>query len=233
MTGATAHRYPVWTTPDRTGPHRDSALPAARDAPDDPPYPARMQDHDLLETSIDSRVLHRGRYVTFRQETIEDAHGGRHTRDWVEHPGAVAMLPLVDGHVLLVRQFRTPARQVLLEIPAGTLDRMPDGSIEDPDRAAPRELAEETGHRAGTWRKLGAFYPAPGFASEFMHLYLATDLVPIADYAGPEPDERIDLVRMPLAEALGLADAGGIEDGKTLIGLYWLDRLVRSGEVTI
>jgi ADP-ribose pyrophosphatase len=190
-----------------------------------------MQDDDLLETSIDSRVLHRGRYVTFRQETIVDARGGRHTRDWVEHPGAVAMLPVIDGHVLMVRQFRTPAGRVLLEIPAGTLDRMPDGSIEDPERAAPRELAEETGHTAGTWRKLGAFYPAPGFASEFMHLYLATDLVPVADYAGPEPDERIDLVRMPLAEALALADAGGIEDGKTLIALFWLDRLMRRGEV--
>lgn len=201
--------------------------------PGEGPYPARMQDDDLLETSIDSRVLHRGRYVTFRQETIEDARGGRHSRDWVEHPGAVAMLPLLEGDVLMVRQFRTPARRVLLEIPAGTLDRMPDGSIEDPDRAAPRELGEETGYEARSWRKLGAFYPAPGFASEFMHLYLATDLVAIEGYSGPEPDERINVVRMPLAEALALADAGGIEDGKTMIGLYWLDRLVRSGEVSL
>lgn len=233
MTGATAHRYRAQTALDHTRPPPPRCHQRSADDPDDPPYPARMQDDHLLETSIESRVLHRGRYVTFRQETIEDVHGGRHTRDWVEHPGAVAMLPLVDGHVLLVRQFRTPTRQVLLEIPAGTLDRMPDGSIEDPDRAAPRELAEETGHTAGTWRKLGAFYPAPGFASEFMHLYLATDLAPIAGYAGPEPDERIDLVRLPLADALALADAGGIEDGKTLIGLYWLDRLVRSGQVAV
>jgi ADP-ribose pyrophosphatase len=122
---------------------------------------------------------------------------------------------------------------VLLEIPAGTLDRMPDGSIEDPDRAAPRELGEETGYAARSWRKLGAFYPAPGFASEFMHLYLATDLAAIEDYSGPEPDERIHVVRMPIEEALALADAGAIEDGKTLIGLYWLDRLLRRGEVAL
>lgn len=192
-----------------------------------------MQDEDLLETSVDSRVLHRGRYVTFRQETIQDARGAQHTRDWVEHPGAVAMLPVLDGHVLMVRQFRTPAHQVLLEIPAGTLDREPDGSIENPDHAAPRELGEETGYRAGAWRKLGQFYPAPGFASEFMHLYLATQLTPIEGYSGPEPDERIDLVRMPIADALAMAERGEIEDGKTLIGLFWLDRLVASGEVTL
>ncbi len=196
-------------------------------------YPARMQDDHLLETSVDSRVLHRGRYVTFRQETIEDARGARHTRDWVEHPGAVAIVPIHEGRVLLVRQFRTPARRVLLEIPAGTLDRTADGSIENPDEAAPRELGEETGHTAGEWRKLGAFFPAPGFAGEFMHLYLATRLTPIADYQGPEPDERIDVVRLPVEHALAMADRGEIEDAKTLLGLFWLDRLRATGALDV
>jgi 8-oxo-dGTP pyrophosphatase MutT (NUDIX family) len=191
-----------------------------------------MQDDELLETTVERRVIHAGRYLTFRVDTIEDAAGGHHTRDWVEHPGAVAMLPIEGGDVLMVRQYRTPAARVLLEIPAGTLDRDPDGVIEDPDLAAPRELGEETGYRAGRWRLLGRFFPAPGFASEFMHLYLATDLSPIDGYAGPEPDERIDLVRVPVRDAIDMADRGEIEDAKTLLALFWLDRLLARGELT-
>lgn len=191
-----------------------------------------MDDADLLETTVDRRVHHVGRYLTFRTDTIADARGERHTRDWVEHPGAVAMLAIDAGEVLLVRQYRTPAARVLLEIPAGTLDRDADGTIEDPARAAPRELGEETGHTAATWRLLGRFFPAPGFASEHMHLYLATDLTPIEGYAGPEPDERITLVRMPVRDAIALAGSGGVEDAKTLLGLLWLERLVARGELT-
>ena len=197
----------------------------------DPPYPAPMQDDDLLETTVERRVIHAGRYLTFRVDTIADARGDHHTRDWVEHPGAVAMLAIERGDVLLVRQFRTPAARVLLEIPAGTLDRDAQGATEDPDLAAPRELGEETGYRAASWRLLGRFFPAPGFASEFMHLYLATDLSPIEGYTGPEPDERIDLVRLPVREAIAMADRGEIEDAKTLIGLFWLDRLLARGEI--
>lgn len=191
-----------------------------------------MDDADLLETTVDRRVHHVGRYLTFRTDTIADARGERHTRDWVEHPGAVAMLAIDAGEVLLVRQYRTPAARVLLEIPAGTLDRDADGTIEDPALAAPRELGEETGHTAATWRLLGRFFPAPGFASEHMHLYLATDLTPIEGYAGPEPDERITLVRMPVRDAIALAGSGGVEDAKTLLGLLWLERLVARGELT-
>jgi len=190
-----------------------------------------MQDDELLETTVERRVIHAGRYVTFHVDTIADARGAHHTRDWVEHPGAVAMLAIEGGDVLLVRQFRTPAARVLLEIPAGTLDRDAAGAIEDPDVAAPRELGEETGYRAASWRKLGSFFPAPGFASEFMHLYLATDLSPIEGYAGPEPDERIDLVRIPVRDAIAMADRGEIDDGKTLIGLFWLDRLMAQGDI--
>lgn len=195
------------------------------------PYPARMQDDDLLETTVDRRVIHAGRYLTFRVDTIADARGGHHTRDWVEHPGAVAMLAIDAGDVLMVRQFRTPAARVLLEIPAGTLDTDAAGLIEDPDLAAPRELGEETGYHAADWRLLGRFFPAPGFASELMHLYLATALTPIEGYAGPEPDERIDLVRVPVRDAIAMADRGDLEDCKTIVALFWLDRLLARGEV--
>ncbi len=191
-----------------------------------------MTDDHLRETTVDRRIVHRGRFMNFRVDTIEDAGGKRHPREIVEHPGAVCVIPVVGQDVLMVRQWRTPVERVILELPAGTLDRHADGSVEDPDLAAPRELEEETGHRAGSWRKLGHFWTAPGFTEEEMHLYLATDLAPVHDYRGPDDDEYLDLVRLPWREAVTMADGGEIEDAKTLVGLFWLARLAAAGELS-
>ena len=190
-----------------------------------------MTDDRLAEETIDRHVVHAGRYLTFRIDTIRDATGAQHERDIVDHPGAVAILPLDGEDLLLVRQFRTAAGRILLEIPAGTLERGSDGSVEAPDGAARRELGEETGFEAARWRRLGSFWTAPGFASERMTLYLATDLRPQADYHGPEPDERLDLVRLPWPEAVARAERGEIEDAKSLVGLFWLARLADRGEI--
>ena len=131
-----------------------------------------------------------------------------------------------DDHILLVRQYRSPAERALLEIPAGTLDQRPDDSIEDPDLAARRELEEETGQRAASWQLLGRFWTAPGFTSELMHLYLATGLSSAEDdRLAPDEDERLDLVRMPWRDAVTAAERGEIEDAKSIIGLFWLARL--------
>lgn len=176
---------------------------------------------------MESRVLYRGRYLTFRVDTIERADGSRSTRDIAGHPGAVAVLALdADDRVLMVRQFRLAAGQALLEIPAGTLDTTDDGSVEDPDLAAPRELEEETGMRAGTWRLLGRFYTAPGFTEERMSLFLATDLRPAhADRLSPDEDERLLVERLPWREAIAAVDRGEIQDAKSLVALLWLARL--------
>ncbi|HEX7948794.1 MAG TPA: NUDIX hydrolase [Candidatus Limnocylindrales bacterium] len=130
-----------------------------------------------------------------------------------------------EDRVLLVRQWRSAAGQALLEIPAGTLDVADDGSIEDPDLAARRELEEETGMRAGSWQLVAQFYTAPGFTSELMRLYLATDLR-LADghRLGPDDDEHLLLERMPWRDALAAADRGDIADAKSLVGLFWLAR---------
>jgi ADP-ribose pyrophosphatase len=144
-----------------------------------------------------------------------------------EHPGAAAIIA-VDGddQVLLVRQYRSPAERVLLELPAGTLDPQADGTIEDPDLASRRELEEETGYRAARWRKLGTFWTAPGFTSELMHLYLAEDLRPADDdRLGPDADERLHLVRMPWRDAVAAAEDGRVRDAKSIVGLFWLARL--------
>ena len=132
-----------------------------------------------------------------------------------------------DDRVLLVRQYRVAVGEALLEVPAGTLDVAADGAIEDPDLAARRELEEETGMRAATWRTIATFNTAPGFASEKMFLYLATDLVPAdEDRLGPDEDERLLLERVPWRDAVAAAERGEIRDAKSLIALLWLARLV-------
>jgi len=172
-------------------------------------------------------VLHQGRYLTFRVDTIERADGTRGTRDIVGHPGAVAILAIdEEDRVLLVRQFRVAIGEVLLEVAAGTLDVLADGSIEDPELAAPRELEEETGMRAGSWRLIASFWTAPGFASELMHLYLATDLRPAdGERLGPDEDEHLLLERMPWRDAVAAAERGELRDAKTILALLWLARL--------
>ncbi len=190
-----------------------------------------MADEHLLETLVDRQVIVDGEYLRFRVDTVRDAEGKDHRRETVEHPGAIGVLPLLDDDVLLVRQFRSAVGEVCLEIPAGTRDRREDGSVEPEDETAHRELAEETGYRAGRWRKLGRFYTTPGFATEEMHLYLAQDLDPIEGYAGPLTGERLDVVRIPWRDVLALADRGEIVDAKTLVGVFWLERLALRGEL--
>jgi ADP-ribose pyrophosphatase len=187
---------------------------------------------DLDERTVATREIYGGRYLSFRIDTVERTDGSRAEREIVGHPGAVAILAVdEEDRVLFVRQFRAPAGRTLLEIPAGTLDRdAVAGTIEDPDLAAPRELEEETGYRAGSIRKLTSFWTAPGFATELMHLYLATELVPAdGERLGPDEDERLELVRLSLADALRLIEGGSIADAKSILGLLWLDRLRRNG----
>ena len=187
-----------------------------------------MSDDDpLREQLISSEVVRRGRILEFRIDTVEAADGHRSTRDIAGHAGGVCVVAIdADDRVLLVRQWRHAIGDALLEIPAGTLDREPDGSVEDQAVAAARELEEETGSRAGTWRYLGGFYTAPGFTNELMHLYLATDLS--ATHEGglmPDEDERLELYPVPFAEAVAKAEQGEIRDAKSIVGLLWVDRL--------
>lgn len=187
----------------------------------------RPPDDPLRERLIDSEVIRRGRILEFRVDTVEAADGHRSTRDIAGHPGGVCMVAIdPKDRVLLVRQWRHAIGAALLEIPAGTLDRQPDGSVEDHAEAAARELDEETGSRAGTWRYLGGFYTAPGFTNELMHLYLATDLTPADDGGlGPDEDERLELRAIPLDDAVAMAERGEIADAKSIVGLLWVARL--------
>lgn len=184
-------------------------------------------DDPLRETLISSEVLRQSRILEFRVDTVEAADGHRSTRDIAAHPGGVCVVAIdPDDRVLFVRQWRHATGGALLEIPAGTLDREPDGSIEGHAGAAARELEEETGSRAGSWRYLGGFYTAPGFTSELMHLYLATHIVPADEGGlGPDEDERLELRPIPFAEAVAMAERGEIRDAKSMIGLFRVARL--------
>jgi ADP-ribose pyrophosphatase len=158
---------------------------------------------------------------------VERADGSRGTRDIAGHPGAVAIVAVdAQDRVALVRQWRLPADDALLEIPAGGLDVYDDGSKEDPGLAARRELEEETGLRARSWERLATFYTAPGFTDEIMHLFLATDLEPAhpGERLGPDEDERLILSWLPWRDAVAAVERGEIRDAKSIVGLFWLAR---------
>lgn len=187
----------------------------------------------LAEREVSSETKYRGHYLELQVRRVERSDGSLHTRDILVHPGAVGIIALDGaGRVLLVRQWRVAAAAALLEIPAGTLDRGPDGATEDPALAAPRELEEETGQRAGAWRLLGSFWTAPGFATERMWLYLATDLRPATgDTLSPDDGEELQLERIPWRDAVAMAERGEICDAKSVAGLFWLARILdREGE---
>jgi ADP-ribose pyrophosphatase len=168
------------------------------------------------------QLVHRGKKIQVFVETTTAADGSPVTRDIVVHPGAVAILPLVDaGHVCLLRNRRPNVGDTLVEIPAGTLE-----PGEAPDLAAVRELAEETGYRAATWQKLGAFYPSPGVLSERTHLYVASELTPGTMHL--EKDEELMPEVVGWSQALAWALDGTIQDAKTLIAVLLWERRLRS-----
>jgi ADP-ribose pyrophosphatase len=170
------------------------------------------------EHVVESHRIYEGRVVSLRVDRVKLPSGRSTVREVVEHASVVAIVALdSQGDVLLVRQYRLPAQQSLLEIPAGGVD--PGESAEE---AAQRELQEETGQRAGRLERLCSFFVSPGYCDEYMYLYLATALEPSALVA--DADESIEVVRLPLDEALRLIERGEICDAKTIVGLWAASR---------
>jgi ADP-ribose pyrophosphatase len=163
--------------------------------------------------TIRSETLVKTRPFDIRRDQVELPDGKYATLVLVAHPGAVTLLPLdSQGRVWFVRQYRHATQKDLLELPAGTLERG-----EDPETCARREIREEIGMAAGVIRKIGEFYLAPGYSSEFMHVYLATELTP--DPLPGDEDEFIAIERIPLDQVYAMAESGQIQDGKTLAAL--------------
>jgi 8-oxo-dGTP pyrophosphatase MutT (NUDIX family) len=163
---------------------------------------------------IGGRTVWEGKIATVRIDRFRFEDGEEAEREIVEHPGAVAVLAFDGERLFLVRQPREPVgEQALLELPAGKLDEEGEDALD----TAKRELAEEIGKRARTWRHLTSFYTSPGFADEECHLYLATDLADEAAEAAEE--ERIEIVEVPLAELDDVIQE--CRDAKSLVGLLW------------
>lgn len=171
-------------------------------------------------TTLHSEVIYRGRVFTLRKDTVRLPNDKSTDLDILQHNGGVAIVPLDDdGNVWFVRQYRQAAGEALLEIPAGTLE-----VGESPLENAHRELQEEIGMNARQITRLGSCFLAPGYSSEYMHIFLARDLFPAQLPA--DDDEFIDVVRVPLKKALALIDEGAFRDAKTILGLLWAQHLL-------
>ncbi len=161
---------------------------------------------------LERTTVYVGRKLSVHLDRVALEDGGEQTREIVEHVGSSVLVPVDGEMVVFVRQYRHAVEDELLELPAGTLD-----SGEDFEAAARRELLEETGYRAAVLEPLGRYYPSPGYATEVMSFYLATGLA--AGSAHPDEGEEIELVLVPVGEAVAMARAGGFRDLKTVAGL--------------
>jgi ADP-ribose pyrophosphatase len=178
----------------------------------------------MPERTIESREAFSGRLLRVRVDQVAMDDGRRAVREVVDHPGAVAMLAWDGEGLALVRQWRYAAGQSLLEVPAGT--RNPD---EPPEETAKRELAEEVELAATSWERGPSFFTAPGFCTEFLTVFLASDLHPATD-AGHEEDEELVVEWLTLPQALAAVDDGGIQDAKSIVAILWLARRLGAGD---
>ena len=164
------------------------------------------------ERVLDSQHVYRGRAVHVRVDSVAKPNGKKTTREVVEHVDCVAILPIDSkGNILLVRQFRHPVNKELLELPAGSID-----PGETPEEAATRELREETGYKPGKLKRLGGFYAAPGYCTEYLHFFRASQLEKSPLTA--EDTDEIEVVPVSPADVLGLVASGKVCDAKTIAG---------------
>jgi len=168
---------------------------------------------DSMETIIKTEIKHHGRNIIFKEIAVKLSNGRITTRDIVEHPGSVGIIPMLnDETIILVEQYRPSIKKNLLEIPAGTINKN-----EDPLECARRELLEETGYQSNEIKKIIEGYTSPGYTSEKMHMFLATHLTYIG--STPEDDEIIKIRKVKLKDLNKMIENREIEDMKTLFGI--------------
>jgi ADP-ribose pyrophosphatase len=186
----------------------------------------RMDDYQeggLNEVITDTRIVAEGRVFRYEKLRVALPDGAESERDVVRLPGGSVVVPIdQEGYVYLVSQYRAAVRRVTLELPAGRLE-----PGESPEACAERELLEETGYRAGTWKRLTSIFSSPGYSDEVLHIFLATDL----QYGEPDPDEGefINTLMFPFDEVVDLVVSGDIRDSKTVIGILLTEREMRQG----
>ncbi len=177
----------------------------------------------LTEKTLSSKPVFRGRLLDVRRDEVELPDGATTVREYIRHPGAAVMVPLLEnGNLVFLRQYRYAVGAVMVELPAGKLD-----PGEDPLDTARRELAEETGYTSRDLVRLGLIHPCIGYSDEQIVVYLATGLRPAE--ARTEHDEFVEPFELSLEEALAWIEQGRITDVKTIIALYWTERYLAGG----
>lgn len=173
---------------------------------------------ELFEKTIKSEIKYEGKIITTRVDTVELPNGKIAKREVVEHPGGVGVAAITENNeLLMVKQFRAGPKKVLLEIPAGKLERG-----EDPATCGLRELEEETGYTAKEFFKVSEAYATPGFAEELLHIYVAKDLVKTK--TNPDEDEFLEIVKIPISELKHKIETFEICDAKTVIAILMSEK---------
>ena len=181
----------------------------------------KSPEADFTERTLASDSAYRGAFFEVRRDEVRRPDGKPAVREYIRHPGAVMMVPLLDENtVVLVRQFRYPLRRHFLEVPAGRIE-----PGEEPLATAKRELIEECGYEAARWRHLTTLHPCIGYSDERIELYLARDLRHVG--AGPDDGEFLEVLPTPIDQALKWVRDGRITEVKAIIGLLWLERVMR------
>jgi len=177
----------------------------------------------LTETELASETVFQGGLLHVKRDRVRLPNGKESTREYIVHPGAVVVIPVFDnGDLLLERQHRYPLHRDFIELPAGKID-----SGENDLTCAKRELEEETGYTAGEWREVTTIYPCIGYSDERLAFYLARGLEP--GNHGRDHDEFLEILRVPFGEAMDWLRNGRICETKTVIGLFWLEKMLQQG----
>lgn len=175
----------------------------------------------LHEERIESAQVFKGVLLDVRRDRVRLPNDGESVREYIVHPGAVVIIPLLDdGRLLFENQFRYPLQRDFLELPAGKID-----AGEDILATARRELREETGYEAGDWRHLGVMHPCIGYSDERIEIFLARGLRKVAE-PSLDHNEFLDVLTLSLAEATAAVRDGRITDAKTVTALFWAEKIV-------